>query len=630
MADKPIVDPSTGTPFADEFLSVEPNNIALSVDKASNVVASSADSFSDELKNVAMHRVSYIKWVDEHLDGGWTGKNLKPLLDKAAEVLPPPVPNWRTLVRWRKRYIQHGNKLISLIPKHQDKGNTKSRLSPSDEVFFEQAVNSFLVGEQPSIASAYQAYRDAVELENFDVVDNPIKVITYNGFYNRIKKLPAYEVMCRRKGSYRANVEFKAIGSHKRPTRILERVEIDHTPLDLILLDDEHSIPLGRPTLTMLIDAYSHCIVGFYLGFKQPGYEPVRNALLNAISPKDYVRSTYPDIEHDWPCYGKPETLVVDNGVEFWSASLEQACLELGINIQYNPVRKPWLKPQIERFFGTINKKLLDAIPGKTFSNILKRADYNSQKDAVMHFSAFLEILHRWIIDVYHYEADARHRYIPIRLWEAGYQLTPPARIIDADLTMLEVILSITLTCTHRRGGIQRYHLRYDSDELASYRMHYPESLNGKRQVIVKLNPRDISYIYVAIDEVGEYIRVPCVDAEGYTAGLSLQEHLINVKLQKLITDTQVDVVSLSKARDSIRQRINDEFSTVPKSLRKRTINGAHKIARYLDVGSHSDSLPMVEIGSSNRTVAPSEPHNPKEPELDDDWNDFTAGLEPY
>ena len=98
--------------------------------------ASSADSFSDELKTEAMHRLAYIRWVDEHLDGGWTGKNLKPLLDEAAKVLPPPVPNWRTLVRWRKRYIQHGNKFISLIPKHQDKGNTKSRLSPSDEGFF--------------------------------------------------------------------------------------------------------------------------------------------------------------------------------------------------------------------------------------------------------------------------------------------------------------------------------------------------------------------------------------------------------------------------------------------------------------------------------------------------------------
>lgn len=122
------------------------------------------------------------------------------------------------------------------------------------------------------------------------------------------------------------------------------------TTLDLILLDDESLVSIGRPNLTLLIDVYSHCIVGFNLSFFQPGYESVRNALLNCISPKDYTRTKYPMIEHDWPCHGKPETLVVDNGVEFWSSSLEQSCLELGINIQYNPVRKPWLKPMMKGY----------------------------------------------------------------------------------------------------------------------------------------------------------------------------------------------------------------------------------------------------------------------------------------
>ena len=69
-------------------------------------------------------------------------------------------------------------------------------------------MNSFLVGEQPSIVSAYHVYRDSIELENLDVVENPIQVLSYKGFYKRLKKLPAYEVMCLRKGSYRANVEF--------------------------------------------------------------------------------------------------------------------------------------------------------------------------------------------------------------------------------------------------------------------------------------------------------------------------------------------------------------------------------------------------------------------------------------
>ena len=131
-------------------------------------------------------------------------------------------------------------------------------------------------------------------------------------------------------------------------------------------------------------------------------------SLLNAIKPKNYISEQFPSIEKEWCCEGKMESLVVDNGAEFWSKSLEQSCLELGIHIQYNPVRKPWLKPLVERIFRTINSKLTISIPGKTFSNILQREDYDYKKDAVMRFSIFNEILHKWIIDVYHHDQDSR------------------------------------------------------------------------------------------------------------------------------------------------------------------------------------------------------------------------------
>jgi len=42
-----------------------------------------------------------------------------------------------------------------------------------------------------------------------------------------------------------------------KPTRIAERVEIDDTPLDLVVVDLEDSLPTGRPTITYAIDVYS-------------------------------------------------------------------------------------------------------------------------------------------------------------------------------------------------------------------------------------------------------------------------------------------------------------------------------------------------------------------------------------
>ena len=616
--------------FEDEFALPQPSVSSTPSESTVTAISATFDSFPDELKNEALHRLKYINWIEAHLNGGWTEKNLVPLLVEAASILPPPAPNWRTLARWRKTYIQHGNKILSLIPKHQAKGNSQSRLPLSDEIFFEEAVQTFLVGEQPSIASTYQIYRDTIKLENLTIVENPIKALSYKAFYKRIKMLPAYQVMKCRKGLYLANFEFRAFGSHKRPARIMERVEIDHTPLDLILLDDELLVPLGRPCLTLLIDSYSHCAVGFNLSFNQPGYESVRNALLNSIPQKNYVKDKYPSIEHEWPCYGKPETLVVDNGVEFWSTSLEQACLELGINIQYNPVRKPWLKPMIERMFGTINRKLLEPIPGKTFSNLQEKGEYDPEKDAVMRFSTFLEIFHRWIIDVYHYEADSRRRYIPILSWQYGFDRLPPAPVAGEDLAKLEVILSLSIQCKHRRGGIKRFHLRYDSDELASYRMKYPSKTGGNRKVLVKFNPRDISYVFVFIKEEGEYIRVPCIDPEGYTRGLSLQEHQINVKLHRDFIDKKMDVISLAKSRTYIKSRIQNELSEVRQTLKQRNTKGINKIAKYRDIGSQTTtSLLSGPQMPETKDDVPIQPKTPPQ-QLEDDWDGFTSGLEPY
>ncbi len=614
--------------FEDEFSLPQPAASSPPSESTVTGIAATFDSFPDELKNEALHRFKYLDWIEAHLNGGWTEKNLKPLLDEAASILPPPAPNWRTLARWHERYNQHGKKLISLIPSHQAKGNAVSRMTSSEELLYEQAVHGYLVAKKPSISTAYGEYIDSVEMENISIVGNPIKAISYRAFYNRIKKLPRYEQMKSREGTYRADVEFRAIGCHQRPNRIMERVEIDHTPLDLILIDDESLVPIGRPNLTLLIDVYSHCIVGFNLSFFQPGYESVRNALLNCISPKDYTRTKYPMIEHDWPCYGKPETLVVDNGVEFWSSSLEQSCLELGINIQYNPVRKPWLKPMIERVFGTINRKLLDSLPGKTFSNIIKKGDYDPQENALIRFSTFLEIFHHWIIDVYHYEPDSRMRYIPAISWQHGSKIAPPATIVGNDLAMLEIILSISLKCMHKRTGVERYKLRYDSDELAFYRMRYPD--NGKRYVMVKLNPRDISYVYIFITEINKYIRVPCIDQDGYTKGLSLQEHLITLHLHKTNIGSKINTTSLAKARTYLKERVEKELIEVSKTTKAKKYKGGKNIAKYFNVGSQSiNDLIKDPIVDEEESSTPIESAAPKPP-LEDDWDSFTSGLEPY
>lgn len=138
---------------------------------------------------------------------------------------------------------------------------------------------------------------------------------------------------------------------------------------------------MGRPTITVIIDKYSRMIVGMHVGFDPPGYLSVMLCLLNAITPKGYVETDFPNVENKWNTYGIPEQIVVDNAPEFYSEDFDDSCRRLGILPLYSPVKHPWFKASVERFFGTQNRRLLHNQPGTTFSNIIARGDYNPKKE---------------------------------------------------------------------------------------------------------------------------------------------------------------------------------------------------------------------------------------------------------
>ena len=271
--------------------------------------AKDLQALPEKIKTTTFAKLKYIQWLEANIQGGWTQKNLEPLLKVMPEVEGEKKPSWRTAARWYSAYTNADKNIMALIPSHQKKGN-RERETATDK-FFEKALERYLVKEKPSVASAYKFYKGLVIIENDSVVGSDLKPLTYKAFKNRIDNLPQYEVMIARYGKRLADIAFNKVEGHRRPTRVLEKVEIDHTPLDLILLDDELHIPLGRPTLTMLVDVYSHCIVGYYFSFSEPSYDAVRRAMLNAMKPKNEVAELYPDTVNEWKCAGKIETLIV-------------------------------------------------------------------------------------------------------------------------------------------------------------------------------------------------------------------------------------------------------------------------------------------------------------------------------
>ena len=576
--------------FFDEFDSSEDSKLSVSTDVffEEPEVKTTLDIESEEIREEVLRRLRIIQFTEKRLIGGWTQKNLEPILSLVEEKLQLSPPRWRTLVEWKRTYENAQRNVHSLIPKVALKGNRQKKMD--SQFLVEEAIkNVYLTRERQTIAEAYRYYKSRVIKINRDIVKEKIKPIKPRTFYNRVKSLPPYEVSVARYGKRYADRKYRSVGQQIVATKPMEFVEIDHTPVPAIFIDDELGIAVGRPYLTMLYDRYSKCIVGLSVNFREPSFDSVRKALLNTLLDKSWLKEKYPSIDNEWPCHGKIECLVVDNGAEFWSKSLEDSLIPLVSDIKYSQAAKPWRKSGIEKLFDQLNKGLVDALPGKTFTNPTELEDYNPKKDAVVRFSVFLELLHKWIVDYYHMKPDSRERAIPYHKWHES-NWTPLYYDADEEIR-LKIELGLLRYRTIGTAGIRLHNLYYQSAELIEYRRYAPTDNKGKLEVKTKTDPSDISSIYVYLTSERKYIRVPAVDSTGYTEGLSLLEHEYIQRVNRLNTRRLSDEEALADTFMYMKDRIQketDRFTSLKKNKVDQTKTGnISKLAKYRDVGSH-------------------------------------------
>ena len=135
--------------------------------------------------------------------------------------------------------------------------------------------------------------------------------------------------------------------------RAYEVVQIDHTLVDVIVVDRVHRKPLQRPWLTLAIDVASRMVAGFYLTLEPPSILSVALVIQHLVQSKfDWLESL--GIDADWPAEGLPETIHVDNAKEFRSKAMKRGAEEHGISLQYRPIGAPHYGGHIERLIGTM------------------------------------------------------------------------------------------------------------------------------------------------------------------------------------------------------------------------------------------------------------------------------------
>jgi putative transposase len=494
----------------------------------------------------------------------------------------------RSVYRWLDDYTRSGHDLRALIPDTGKRGGKgQSRLALEVEALLSSVIEDrYYVRERVTTDDIRAELAVRLEEENlFRLQHERLKLPSRSTVARRIGNLSTRETFAAKHGKQAAKREFAQYGKTEYPTLPLERVEIDHTKSDLIVIDDHDNLPLGRLTLTYCLDTATRYPLGYYMGFEPPSYLSAMECLHHAIRPKESVREKY-GTEHDWITYGIPATLVIDNGKEFIGRDLQDACLLLGIVLQQTPVKTPHFKAAVERLYGSLNTMFFHTLPGTTFSNIRKRGDYDSTKQACVYLSDVDKMLNILIVDVY---AERFHRGlegIPARRWQ---ELTRHgfAPALPPSAEELSILLGRTAQRVVHHYGIEYASLRYNCDELVPLRT----KLKGEKAKI-KYHPADLSHLYVHDPFEGRYIQVPALDQE-YTHGLSLWKHRV-IRRVVLSEQDSVDIAALGRAKRKIQELVDEGRRRKRQSVRSR-------IARWETAGKPTRQV--VDEADANQAI---------------------------
>jgi putative transposase len=221
--------------------------------------------------------------------------------------------------------------LTSLIPKKSDGGKGKTRLSKSQESLIHEIIENFYLTPQ-KLKPAY-----IVEEVRKQCSEKGIDVPSEATIRRRLCNISKTQLKVRGEDHTQIN---PIIGCFPEVDYPLSVVQIDHTLVDIIIVDPIDRLPIGRPYLTLAIDVYSRCIAGFVLSLEAPSAVSVGLCLTHIAMKKDSWLAMH-DIDASWPIHGKPLAIYVDNGSDFHSAALTRGCEQHGIRIEYRPLGQP-------------------------------------------------------------------------------------------------------------------------------------------------------------------------------------------------------------------------------------------------------------------------------------------------
>jgi hypothetical protein len=380
-----------------------------------------------------------------------------------------------------------------------------------------------------------------------------------------------------------------------RATMPLQYVFADHWLVDVFHVDEITRQKQPRLWLTLLVDAYSRCILGMALLYEHPSIQSIQSALYHTIWMKTSHRGL--GLEGQWDCFGIPLQLFLDNAWAHHSYSLEDLARQISCGGQYNSIDLVFRPPYkgrygalVERFFGNLSARMKDELPGAILSSDPKHIG-QAVEQACLLYEDIDRFLHREVLVYQHTPHHELGGLTPHEKWQSWLETAVP-RVPHPTAAIQRLFWRMhheTRVITHE--GVSAFGLKYAAPEL-----NRAERVGRDGRPVFyhfRYDPQDISRLalfrdgYWVCDVFAKALRRP----DGNYRAVSLAERKLAQMAARRYGESGRDWLRFVNESEHLSRQRQREKTRLPGTAptRKRALTNAHIMTHMLDTTENQD-----------------------------------------
>ncbi len=521
------------------------------------------------------------------------------------KTCPDRLPSMRTVQRWYRESLACSDQ-TDLAPRFAGRGNRSQLVPDIRSILLDVVEEMYCASDRFNLTNITVL----VNVKNRELCRN--QGIPFNGISRRSvgRFLRVYATFDR----FRERMDPRTLRKALTPALQYldvevpyERVEFDATPLNVLVVDAQGNI-IGKPTLYLMIDCATRCIVAFHLSIQAESQHTFLKLLEMAFHPRDGSFLERYGVEKTLAPCAMWQVMAGDNSASHHGEAMYRALRYLGCTVEFTQAGKPEQHPFAERIHGSLKTGLVQMLAGSHISQekLEKEALDRAMCEARYSLSELETWVARWFCEVYmdrpldRLTTKFKEPCSPRRAMEIlskQFPMLPPPTPEDFRAACMNYsVKHVSLTTK----GIRYQAFEYNSDELQKLLMRSPRGC----KVEVRSHPLDVSRVSVVSLEDQKLMVTAYNKAKGLPAMSFEEAKLIRKKFYQ--SDASISAEEYAQGYSKLMTDIHQANSAPRVSAGRKLARAKDKqveTARLHDASHAERRLGADDTGVAGNTV---------------------------